>query len=88
MWKSRYAVANEWVCLNINMRAPDKEIDKYYYDACSLDSRCEIYGEILSKHPRETIISHLAIGEAYGNCLGDGREKSEHPRNLCESRLS
>ena len=47
----------------------NKNIERWYYDACAIDSEKHIYGEIVSKkNPIKPIISHLALGEAYGNC--------------------
>jgi hypothetical protein len=65
----------------------DEIVEKWYYDANSLDDGKGVYGEILNKHPKKTIISHLAIGEAYGNCLGDGKEKSEAFIRLMDSLM-
>ena len=49
---------------------------KWYYDANALDSGKGFYREIINSRPKETLISHLAIGEAYGNCLGKGKEEA------------
>ncbi len=54
----------------------NKKIEKWYYDACTLDDNKGIYKEIFNKNPKEVLLSHLAIGEAYGNCLGKGSEET------------
>lgn len=57
--------------------AQKKELDdnkpKWYYDACALDKTAS-WGEVLNKAPKKPIISHLALGEAYGNCLLKGED--------------
>lgn len=45
--------------------------EKWYYDACTLDSRLETFYEIINKG-HKSITSHLAIGEGYANCLLKG----------------
>jgi predicted nucleic acid-binding protein len=49
---------------------PSKEVrQKYYYDACTLDL-LETYREIINgKNSHDAVVSHLALGEAYGNTL-------------------
>ena len=48
--------------------------ERWYYDACVLDDR-RVYEELINKHPpKESFISHLALGEALGNCLLKGTE--------------
>ncbi len=43
------------------------DLPKWYYDACALDVK-EVFAEITKKHrANETLISFLALGEAYGN---------------------
>jgi len=43
--------------------------EKWYYDACVLDDR-DVYSDIINKRPpKDSYISHLALGEAFGNCL-------------------
>lgn len=54
----------------------NKKMERWYYDACALDDSKKIYKEILNKNPKEILLSHLAIGEAYGNCLGKGEEEA------------
>jgi len=60
-------------------RQKENNTPKWYYDACVLEKRL-IYPEITSiKNPKIPIISHLALGEAYGNCLLDkGEEKADN----------
>ena len=53
-------------------------IDSWYYDACALDSGTEVYGEMTSKsNPIRPIVSHLALGEAYGNCHNKGKAQED-----------
>ncbi len=49
---------------------PLKEVRRrYYYDACTLDL-LETYREIINgKNSHDAVVSHLALGEAYGNTL-------------------
>lgn len=45
---------------------------RWYYDACTLDGNLyeDIFREVTSKHcPKLAVLSHLALGEAYGNLL-------------------
>lgn len=54
-----------------------KTKQRWYYDACVLDKEKNIFGNIVNKdHLRENIISHLALGEAYGNCLNKGEAQA------------
>jgi predicted nucleic acid-binding protein len=54
-----------------------KYSQKWYYDACALDYDLDVYGEMTSKNnPKQIVLSHLALGEAYGNCYLDGEEKA------------
>jgi predicted nucleic acid-binding protein len=46
----------------------DEPKEKWYYDACTLDSRLSTYGEMINA-PHQSYTSHLAIGEACGNFL-------------------
>lgn len=56
--------------------ASDDKREKWYYDACALDSGLETYSEIINKnHPIKPIVSHLSLGEAYGNCHGRIKSK-------------
>lgn len=57
-------------------READKKIPKRYYDACVLEEEL-IYHEITSKSKIKPIISHLALGEAYGNCLKNGEQQAD-----------
>lgn len=45
--------------------------EKWYYDACTLDSRLETFYEIINRR-HVSITSHLAVGEGYSNCLLKG----------------
>lgn len=51
---------------------------RWYYDACALEGEGTIY-EIVNtrRYPKESVLSHLSLGEAYGNCFLGGKEKSE-----------
>ncbi|MFA5714564.1 MAG: PIN domain-containing protein [Candidatus Paceibacterota bacterium] len=49
----------------------------WYYDACALDEDKGIYGDVLGKKPIIAVVSHLALGEAYGN----SSHKSEEAGN-------
>ncbi len=53
------------------MRREKKVKEKWYYDACTLDDDIDIYDEIINKNKqfhRGSLVSHLSLGEAYGNC--------------------
>lgn len=40
----------------------------WYYDACALDSSKNTYAEIINKNNKHlSVVSHLSLGEAYGN---------------------
>lgn len=47
--------------------------NKFYYDACALGSEETYRGIVNNKNSNEHIISHLSLGEAFGNslCKGD-----------------
>jgi len=48
---------------------PDEPNERWYYDACTLDSSLETVAEIINKfHPKQAYTSHLALGEALSNC--------------------
>jgi len=52
---------------------------KYYYDACTLDLK-ETYPEIIKNRKKfqiESLVSHLSLGEALGNCHMKGETKFE-----------
>jgi predicted nucleic acid-binding protein len=49
---------------------------KWYYDACTLDKKTNIYHEIINRTEKRSIISHLAIGEAYGSCRVKGADQA------------
>ncbi len=52
--------------------------ERWYYDSCALDYDKEIYGEMTSKkNPIVPVVSHLSLGEAYGNCHRKGRPQEE-----------
>ncbi len=52
--------------------------EKWYYDACTLDHDKITYAEIVNKnYPKDAFISHLALGEAYGNCCEKGKEAAD-----------
>ncbi|MEK7501585.1 MAG: hypothetical protein AAB629_01525, partial [Patescibacteria group bacterium] len=51
--------------------------EKWYYDACTLDSKLETFYEIINKG-HKSITSHLAIGEGYANCLLKGNKVSSY----------
>ncbi len=57
---------------------PNKKIErKWYYDACTLDLK-STYPEIVNNKKKRSIsavVSHLALGEATGNCHYKGEEK-------------
>ncbi len=42
--------------------------EKWYYDACTLDQKNCFYDIVNKKPPKKAVISHLSLGEAYGNC--------------------
>ncbi|MCK5476558.1 MAG: PIN domain-containing protein [Candidatus Aenigmarchaeota archaeon] len=50
---------------------------KWYYDACALDKKVDIYNKIYSCKKRNTIslTSALSIGEAYKNCYYKGNDQ-------------
>lgn len=51
---------------------------RWYYDACVLDKEKNIFGDIINKdHIKESIVSHLALGEAYGKCLSKGEVQAD-----------
>jgi predicted nucleic acid-binding protein len=52
-----------------------REGPKWYCDACVLEKDI-IFKEITNNTPKKPIISHLALGEAYGNCLKKGIRKA------------
>jgi predicted nucleic acid-binding protein len=55
----------------------EKARQKHYFDACTLESGTGVYGLILNKlHPNDVIVSHLSLGEAYGNSLLGGEDKT------------
>ncbi|MBX4198321.1 PIN domain-containing protein [Candidatus Parcubacteria bacterium] len=55
----------------------EKTRERWYYDSNTLDNQVT-YKEIIDKnHPIEVVISHLAIGEAYGNALHKSEEAAE-----------
>ena len=59
-----------------NKKSNNKQ--RWYYDACVLDHDKNIYSYIINKDDiRENIISHLALGEAYGNCCIKGLDQAE-----------
>jgi predicted nucleic acid-binding protein len=61
-----------------------KARERWYYDACTLDKK-NVYFEIINKkRPKEAIISHLSLGEAYGNCHIKGKQ----PRSEALSAFS
>lgn len=63
----------------------DGSTARWYYDACALDYDINIYGEMISKHhPKEVVISFLALGEAYGNCHKKGENQSKQFTALIE----
>lgn len=51
----------------MNKKALDDR-EKWYYDACTLDQKNCYYDIVNKKPPKKAVISHLALGEAYGNC--------------------
>jgi predicted nucleic acid-binding protein len=51
---------------------------KWYFDSCTLDYKKDIYRHIINKDKsRICYISHLALGEAYGNSLKKGKEEAD-----------
>lgn len=62
-------------------------MERWYYDACALDSKLGTYSQIVNKKnpPRETIISHLSLGEAFANSHRKGKEVSETFAELIEN---
>lgn len=75
-----------------NSKEADIELNKngkpkfrFYYDACTLESTTKAYGEILNGSSTTlTIISHLSIGEAYGNAIDKSDEAAETCVELIE----
>ncbi|MDO8660991.1 MAG: PIN domain-containing protein [Candidatus Woesearchaeota archaeon] len=60
-----------------SLPAPEQS-RRWYYDACALESR--VYLEIsnlLRKHATVAVTSHLALGEAFGNCLRKSKERDK-----------
>lgn len=53
----------------------------WYCDACTLEEEL-IYHEVTSKNKKKMLISHLALGEAYGNCLNKGEVQAKALLNL------
>lgn len=54
-----------------------KPLEKWYYDACTLEGE-ETYKEIVNNRyhkEAEAVVSHLSLGEAYGNCFFKGEKK-------------
>lgn len=49
----------------------------WYYDACALEENKGVYADVLGRKPITAIISHLALGEAYGNCCYKSDEARE-----------
>ena len=47
--------------------------EKWYYDACALEHESVWVTVIEKTHQKRIIISHLSIGEAYGNALSKDR---------------
>ena len=61
---------------------------KWYYDACTLDVAFykTFIRDLTGKHScRKGVISHLALGEAYGNVFEKGKEEAKAFLNLIES---
>ncbi|MCK5510388.1 type II toxin-antitoxin system VapC family toxin [Candidatus Parcubacteria bacterium] len=51
---------------------------KWYYDACTLDEKVykKIFQDVTSsKHPVMAVLSHLALGEVYGNLFSKKGKK-------------
>ena len=70
------------------MRKERENKIRWYYDACTLDERFyQIFvRDLTGKHcSRKGIISHLALGEAYGNVFEKGREETEAFLGLIEN---
>jgi len=58
------------------VKNPDTR-QRWYYDACVLDHE-KSYHEIVNKNDlRINYVSHLSIGEAYGNCLRKGKDENQ-----------
>lgn len=58
---------------------------RFYYDACTLESTTKAYKEILNGEATTlTVISHLSIGEAYGNSIDKGDEAAQTYVELIE----
>lgn len=58
-------------------RKPDckKVNERFYYDACTLDYDKKTFDEIINKNKKfniKSLVSHLSLGEAYGNCKRKG----------------
>ncbi len=62
-----------------------KVLEKWYYDACTLEGEISYYKIINRKYPKEAIISHLSLGEAYGNCFSKGKDEASAFINLIEA---
>ena len=62
----------------------DENAPRHYYDACTLEQRMA-YTEIINrKNPNFSVISHLSLGEAYGNEFAKGEVASRAFTNLIE----
>lgn len=61
-------------------------MERWYYDACTLDSK-DTYSQIVNKKtpPRESIISHLSLGEAFAGSHRKGKEASGTFAELIEA---
>ncbi len=60
----------------MKLKATDVEKEKkivevWYYDACALDCDKDVYRYIVNKSNR-SLVSYLAIGEAYGKSIKKG----------------
>lgn len=53
-----------------------KEPEKWYYDACALEKDVAIH-DLVNKLNKTVCVSHLALGEAYGNCVKKGGDAVE-----------
>ena len=60
---------------------------RYYYDACALDYDKSILGEIIknNKFNIKSVVSHLALGEAYANCKLKSEEIEDSFTDLIRS---
>lgn len=52
-----------------------KGVKRTYFDACSLEAGRDAYSDIVNTRDRIGVISHLALGEAYGNCYKQSKSK-------------